>query len=703
MIKKVILFLLLACSMSCNSHAGHFTVFKKGSIMPQLVVNNDRLKASADVFSARFLTITGSQLQTVQKAGADAASVIELALTNTVDSSLFTLTHNDNAIKITAKDVAGIDRGIDYFFSHYTPNNGLAEIMVPNGLEYSFTPAFEYREPYFPDNFKAQFRKDNATQTLEETWGLWGHNIGKAVTATPQMMARVNGKVNDEQFCFSSPELFTALNGFIKNQAAENPGRTKFMVTPNDNDIVCQCDRCKALGNTKTNASPAVYTLLNKLAGEFPKLQFFSTAYITTQNPPSFKTAPNAGVMISTMAFPKGVVIEQSNKKDFVEQTFSGWKKVTDKIYLWEYAVNFDNYFKAFPTIAITQKNLQYYKKLGVTGVFMQGSEDMYSAYADLKCYLYAQLLMDTEIDVKEYTRRFFEGKYPSVANLLSGYYTTIDQRALASNKILDIYGGMDQARKKYLDEKEYNDFYTALYQKAAVIDAKELEQLKPLLASLTLIKLELMRTNGLGENGYASVAENGEAAVEDRQAAVLLERLGVLTAAAGIKVYNESGYTIADYLKYWHTEIISRPYKNLLYGKKVQFIVTPDEDYANAKILTDGAIGFQDYYNNWLLSTANQLTVSVNAEDVKGAKIIEMSFLNDTRHKIYLPQSILVTIGGRKFETKIAEQNSAGLSKYRAVVPVTIVPEDKTITIEVIKQEDYKKNSTACDEIFFK
>ena len=696
MLRKAVIIVFFLC-ISCNSRATDFIAYKKDSIVPAVVFTNAGLEASADYFCSEFGKATGIRIQPAQQPVTNAGVIIQLNLEDKVKGGYFELKQKDNVLSIIAQDVRGMELGIQYFFMHFMSKDK-TEIKIPIGLDYSHSYAFEYREPYFPDNFKVQFRKENATQTLEETWGLWGHNIGKVIAHSDKMMAQVNGKVNGEQFCFSSPELFAALKTFIKIQT-EDTGHTKFMITPNDNDIVCQCKRCKAMGNTKTNASPAVYTLLNNLAAEFPKLQFFSTAYVTTQTPPPFKTAPNTGVMISTMAFPKGVVLEQSNKKAFVEDTFTGWKKVTDKIYLWDYAVNFDNYFEAYPTVSIAQKNLQYYKKLGVTGVFMHGSEEYYSAFADLKCYLYAQLLQDTQIDVKDYARRFLESKYPSVANLLSRYYATIEDKALGSNKPLDIYGGINQPRKKYLDEKELDDFYAALYEKSLIIDKQEAESLKPLLASMAFMKLELMRTNGIGVNGY--VSEPGTPI--DPRVNALLENLNAFSASAGIKIYNESLFTIADYIRFWHTEILPKRYKNLLFGKKANFINEPDEEYANVKMLTDGAIGFQDYYNNWLISTANPLKVAVSADDVKGAKTIELSFLNDPRHKIYFPDKVIVMIEGRKFETKVKSAvNDNVPSKCHVTIPVEVLQGDKTIIIEVVKQEDFKKKSTACDEIFF-
>jgi hypothetical protein len=60
--------------------------------------------------------------------------------------------------------------------------------------------------------------------------------------------------------------------------------------------------------------------------------------------------------------------------------------------------------------------------------------------------------------------------------------------------------------------------------------------------------------------------------------------------------------------------------------------------------------------------------------------------------------------IEGRKFEAKVSLAiNNDSPSKYRFIVPIELLPEDKTITIEVIKQGNYSNRSTACDEIFFK
>lgn len=696
----LILFCLMLCT-SCKSDAQPFAVFRQGSVQP-VIAADPSLTTLGNDFKQAFEKATGSMLSV-----SGSGPIIELRLVKH-DTPFYSIEQKDNRVIISGSSENEVAAGISYFFSEYagiiigeTYKLGVKEIIVPKGLSYRSELAFEYREPYFPDNFNAGFRKWNTTQTLEENWALWGHNIGKAVKVIPAMYAVVNGKPNEEQFCFSSPELEQELINFIDRSRREDPARNKFMIMPNDNNFVCHCNKCQAVGNTKTNASPAVFSLLNRLAKKFPEQQFFSTAYITTAQPPVFALEKNTGVMISTMPFQKGVVIGKSATESKINKTVTDWKKVADKIYLWDYAVNFDNYFDAYPTLLIAQQNLKYYKKLGVTGVFMHGSEEYYSAFGGLKAYIYAQLLQNTDIDIDKHIKRYFENKYPAVSDLLYGYYTGIEKRAFESVRTLDIYGGINQSYKKYLDDKQLKDFYEALSAKAATLSLPEQKRLSPLLASLALQRLEVMRTNAFESNGYGTYNYDNATVKLSPKVSELMNSLKQYSAQAGITMYNESGFTVTGYIQQWQDNIIAAEYKNWFYGKKMQSRFEPEEDYPNVSMLNDGNIGFSDYYNNWFIAVKNTISVEVNVTDVKNARTVEMAFLNDTRHNIYLPEKVIVSVSGRKYEAIVTTVRN--LSKSKIVLPFELKPEDKLITIEVIKQKAYKNKSVACDEIYFK
>ena len=699
--------ILLVC-IGCNSQPKDIIIYKKGEVIPDVAVKDKQLMASADYLVSVFGKTYGEKLTVLREPGNKPSIQLEL-LKKSKEAGYFKITAGTGYVKIEGTTPEEVNKGMVYLFTHYgsascISGKGIMSaenkiIAVPHDLSYTQTCAFEYREPYFPDNYDVEFRKWYNTHTMEDTWAMWGHNLSKVVTPSAQMMAKVNGKVNEEQFCFSSPGLEAALIAYIERMNIDEPLRSKFMVQPNDNDIVCLCDKCKAAGNTSKDASPAVFGLLNKLAMKFPKQEFFSSAYITTMHPPKFKLADNAGVMVSTMAFPKGVAIEHSGKKAMVDKTFADWKKVTNTIYLWDYAVNFDNYFEAYPTLLVAQANLHYYKTKGVKGVFIHGSEDKYSAYGDLKNYIYALLLNDLDSNVKKETHSFFKAKYPAVADLLSDYYLKIEQRSFEKKVQLDIYGGIEQSRKKYLDEAEFNLFYEALIRKSESLTANELKDIKPLLLSLTFIKLEILRTNGVAENGYKPTPD----ASINKEVDILFRRLYELSQQTGIKTYSETGLLIQDYLEQWNAEIVKKQYCNLLFGKKVKLAFTPDEEYNNAMTLTDGAIGFSDYYNNWMICSQEALVVDIAASDVQGAKSVEIDFLQDIKHNIYPPQKVEVIVDGKVYTANPEVNEDTKVFKRHIRIPVDINSSSKTIQVKTIKAAEFKNKSMACDEIFFK
>jgi hypothetical protein len=713
MVGRLLIVILSMVCMGCNGTAQSFIVYQGTAAPPAIVAAEADAQPAVDAFINVFEKATG--VKPLRAADAEDGTVIELAITKDLNNNgapAYTIRQDKNTVRISGTDISQLYAATQYFFAEYagvyanqkySGNKNIKIISLPMDLDYTSAPAFEYREPYFPENFNAQYRQWNNTQTIDDTWGLWGHNIGKAVSVTPAMLALVDGKRTEEQFCFSSPELQEALESFIERQLQANAARSKFMIMPNDNALVCQCGSCRAKGNTKTNASPAVFTLLNAIAGKFREQQFFSTAYMSTQHPPKFKLSANTGVMISTMQFPKGVVIADSNKKPEVEEVFSGWQKVADKIYLWDYAVNYDNYFDFYPTVSVAQQNLKFYKANGVTGVFMHGSEEVPSAFSGLKSYLYAQLLQNPDIDIKKHTKLYLDSAYPSVSALLSDYYLGAENKALSSRKLLDIYGGIVQSQKKYLDYGELNRVYNQLSEKYGSLNTDEQSSLAPTLAAMAFQLLEINRTNGFEHNGYADINDANHNAAVKKATAELLKSLKQYCDVAGITVYNESGFTVAGYLQSWETEITGKPYRNLFYAKKFKMLSKPDEDYPNVKMLNDGNIGFNDYYNNWLIQTANTISLQVNADDVKGTEMIELSFLNDPRHKIYLPEVVVVTIGSQKYEGRFTVPKGNAVSKHRISIPVTIKPGDKEIIIKALKQNPFKDKSVACDEIYFR
>jgi hypothetical protein len=702
------IFMLLAHIFlySC-AHSKDFVLYQQGQKIPVLFAGSGKSVAAKEF--VQFCQKLGVNIKPVSEKPKDDRLAIILSSDPSLES--FALKQSANQLHISGNSINGLRKGLRYFFSHYTSLNQFnyksttlpkqVQISVPEGLDYTSNRDFRFVEPYFSQNFNEDFRLWNNTNTIEETWGLWGHNLGKFIRVTPEMYAIINGKPNDEQLNFSSKALQKALESAIQEHLIENPAANHFMIMPYDNELVCQCASCLAQGNTATSASPAVYHLLTELAAKFPKAKFFSTAYLSTEKAPKNKLPQNAGVMISTMSFPKGTVLENHKKALEISAIFQNWRNLTSNIYLWDYAINFDNYFEFYPTVSVAQKNLKFFKENGVTGVFMHGSDEgSFAAFGDLKCYLYAQLLNNLNVDLDQETRFFLTNTYSTMGKELSDYYTNVEHLSLNSSKTLDIYGGIKYAVNKYLNQDYINKYLNIFLKQQTLLKADERSSADLILMSFLFQSLELQRINGIGNNGYATYVGN-KLVLEPN----LLQRLALLKKLAlrnRIDVYNESKASLLAYLDIWQSRIVDKPYYNLFYQKPFSITTALDEDYANKKMLNDGAFGFYDYDNNWLINSQNVLRIEVDLKDLRTTRTINFSFLNDKQHHIYLPGSVTVSVGDRKFEKKVSPSDK-DLAILTVNIPVEIRENDSTIVIEITKQAKEGKSLIACDEIIFK
>ncbi len=629
----------------------------------------------------------------------------------TLDESQFVVKAADNKLIVEAKTTKAMQQGVIFFLMHileYIPYSHRRSLMkyesktIPKSYHYtSKTPAFGYRVPYFIENYNVDFRKVHQTQMLDDTWGLWGHNIPKKIIVTPQMYAEINGEKNEEQLCFSSTELHKALIKMVQKNQIDNPAANKFMIMPLDDVNACTCTACSKRGNTPRNASPAVFLLINQLAEQFPDVTFFGSAYHSTRTTPDFPLKSNVGVMFTTMDFPKGIQLQNSKFGLQIEKQMEQWRKKTSTLYLWDYAIHFDNYLSTYPTVLSTAMNLNWYEQLGITGVFMQGTEETYSAFSDLKAFLFAELLKNPKSDVRHLTGIFFGNFYPKSKDMLQPYYIRCEERALNSAFPLDIYGGWQQHFKKYLDAADLFSVLNKLEGEYALCSEEEKQNLNPILAALYFQKLEIQRTQGIREFGLLEKHTSDKpwrlkpAVKEDFRQWQKYRKL------AKLELLNESGMETTTYDNQWQQLLLDKNLTNILLGIPPQFQNQPDEDYADAAMLTDGAVGFSDYFNNWVISTQNAMHIKIPLkEKATGKYTLEMNFLQDKRHRIYLPKRISLNLNGISHEISIpADADHKPQKVYRFKHDVVLEDID-TLDIAINKTAEFTKFATACDEI---
>ncbi|MCL2327659.1 MAG: DUF4838 domain-containing protein [Bacteroidetes bacterium] len=567
---------------------------------------------------------------------------------------------------------------------------------------------FVYREPYFAPNLDPEYASVIGTNNVEVDWGLWGHNLAKVIGKiapedNDKMYALVEGERNRNQLCFSSSLLFDLTGEYIRDNYGKGDDKSyRFMIMPEDNNLVCMCPLCSELGNTENNATPAVTRFIGKLAEKFPMHQFFITAYGTTVSLPKHRLPKNVNVFLSTIELPKGIELtdDLSEVQEFKKQ-IEEWKNKTENVYLWDYASNFDDYLTPLPILYGLQKQLKFFKKLGVKGIFLNASGYDYSPFDDVKTLVSAALMMNVNTDVDKLVRKFFKKEYPVSHTLLSDYYLQLERDFSSKNIPYNMYGGMRETVNTYLNVGDFVRFYDALEKLLSDTEMEEVERekLQKLHTALSYTRLQVAYVQGAGEWGYANREKNKMIVKPEMKRYV--QALEKFREYPDMKRYKEAADgLLSDYVNEWKQLIAKGSFVNELIGTPIKVLSAPDEGFEKADLLNDGTLGFAlDYHQGWYLS-ANDLRVGFSAENLRHVKTIKFRFLNNERHGILPPEKVILIIDGEEAGVVLGEKmkNSGNIVEGSIAVNLS---KARDIELKFVRKQA-KKSVIGCDEIVF-
>lgn len=548
--------------------------------------------------------------------------------------------------------------------------------------------AFEYRGIYSPSNTNADLMPILGTHNVDFDWGLWGHNLRKVFTdGIPQeAYAMVGAKRDESQFCFSSEKLYKAYEAYVIDQYGDgnNDEIVRFAVMPNDNSTVCLCPACRAAGNTATSATPAVTKMVERLARRFPKHQFFTSSYTTTAAPPKHRLPDNVGVLVSTLALPLQTKMDGSTAEQRkFEATMKSWKSASKHIYVWDYMRNFDDYITPYPCLEHIKARLQYFKKMGVDGVFYNGSGYDYASFDDVQTYVVAQLMRNPDADITQLVRHYYGKAYPVTAPIYADYYLSLEDKAQKAT--LNPYSGIGEAAHTYLDGAALDAFWHKLDGgKGKAVDT-ERRNINEMLTALAFTRLELLRLKPTAP----SAATKGE----------LLSLLSAHTAFKDLANYRESFGEVDKYIAEWRT---SSPWLanngNKLRGATLTSTTKLDPEYADLSVLTDGKAGFaSDYHTGWLLNSAAQVVFVVPQGKLSGNNTLQLTFLQAPQWHIFAPSLVEVWQGG-KLAGKAVPVAKDGRNEVK--VTASGLSGSAPIEIRINKAERSGRATIAVDEI---
>jgi hypothetical protein len=282
-----------------------------------------------------------------------------------------------------------------------------------------------------------------------------------------------DGTRTTAQLCPTHPEVVKIAIAYVRQVLRNNPHTEILSVSKNDCQVSCLCPRCKKLRDEEGSDMANQLFLVNQVAqaieAEYPNVIIDTLAYLETIQVP--KTArPRKNVAIRLCNDTVGAwshpftPAEQCDTAKLV----SAWGAVHDRIYIWDYNVNFSHYLAPMPNLDVMAANIRFWIKNHAEGVMLQGGYQGPAERDQLKSWVAAKLLWNPAWDEKALTRDFIQGHYGKAAPALEEYETLLERmRADHASEMASPPGGIRYPMDAPFFTREYVTRATECFSRA--------------------------------------------------------------------------------------------------------------------------------------------------------------------------------------------------------------------------------------------
>jgi len=314
-------------------------------------------------------------------------------------------------------------------------------------LKCSELPAIGYRYSnyYGTSNFPAwsAHNEENMKWTpVENEYGnieaYWScHTMGQLVPSSEffkdhsEYFALRDGKrVSNGQLCLSNPEVLDLCKQRLLQKMRELPNFIIYSLSQNDNELYCQCPKCKAIEDQYGGHSGLMLWFVNQVADaaklEFPQKYIGTFAYVYTRKPP-VGIEPHSNVVVRLcnieccFAHPLNAGCPQN--QSFMED-LSGWSKIAPHLFIWDYVVDYAQYMAPWPNFQVLGPNIQTFRDNHAIGVFEEAQyQSAGGEFDEMKSWVLTKLLWNPQQDVNDLVKDYIYGVYGKAAPKVMAYY----------------------------------------------------------------------------------------------------------------------------------------------------------------------------------------------------------------------------------------------------------------------------------------
>ncbi len=533
--------------------------------------------------------------------------------------------------------------------------------------------------PMFED---VSYRHWMKLQTIEDLWGTKGsdryyvHTFDRLVPPSeyfkshPEYYSVINGeRVSWGQLCLSNQDLVGICVNKLKEVMSRNPEIQYWSVSQNDNYYHCECDQCRHTDSIEGSPAGTLLRFVNRIADSFPEKTITTLAYQYTRKPPVItKPAENVLITLCSIELNRSKPIETDSTSAGFRQEIIDWGKISDNIKIWDYEVQFSNYYCPFPLFHTLQPNIQFFNKNGAMAHFQQCNISKGVEFAELKAYLLAKLLWNPDMDVDVIINDFMKNYYEEAAPHIRDYFDLLHKEAKKSGQGLDIYGSPVLNATTFLSEGNLKK-YTDIFEKAekAVMDKPDiLERVKIARLPVMFAAIEIAKTDLFGPLGFYKEQNKTFVLIPEKRS--LLEDFYQTCKRNKLANMNENGLTWETWYKNTLRFIDVQVEGNLAFHKPVVCEPSPAPQYTHLgpSMLTNGVCGTEEYKINWLGWEGIDPTITVDLGDNITINELTISSLQDPKSWILHPQrvSCLISEDGKTYTLAATETIGSDLRK---------------------------------------
>ena len=394
-----------------------------------------------------------------------------------------------------------------------------------------YIPQLKIRDPFYACAFDPVWSLRNRTNApnaaVPEEYGGYVDYGGMFVHTAAQMVPpdryfkdhpeyfakKADGGRSTNQLCATEPGAVDVAIAYVRQMLKDKPHTEILSVSKNDNTEVCHCERCVKLREAEGSDMANQLFLVNRVAEaiekEHPEVVIDTLAYLETiQVPKTVRPRKNVVIRLCNDAVGSWTHPFTPAERCDVARLAGAWSAVHNRIYVWDYNVNFSHYLAPMPNMDVIAANIRFWIKNHAEGVMLQGGYQGPAEQDELKCWVASKILWDPSRDEKELAQDFIWGHYGSAAPAMVEYDALLGQALTEHAKEMESpTGGIRYAMDAPFITKAFATRATEILAKAKDL-AKGDKQLVRRVerATLPILYVQCVRGPEFVGEGYAKV-----------------------------------------------------------------------------------------------------------------------------------------------------------------------------------------------------